>query len=120
MSTTTPLDELDEKRQEILAELWALVGDLAHPGSVQVAALDKIAKIEGAYKPKQVQRVNKFTSLADFYAKTKSAVVDIAADVTSEASASSVPSSKPTQPEPTVGESPSSEDDDEDGGFGFL
>lgn len=118
MSTTTPLDETDEKRQEILAELWALVGDLAHPGSVQVAALDKIAKIEGAYKPKRIERVNKFTNLADFYSKTAATSVDVAADVTSQASASTVPTAKPAHEEvPPVGEDA---DDDGEGGFGFL
>lgn len=119
MSTLTPLDEMDKKRKEILDELWALVGDLSHPGSVQVAALDKIAKIEGAYKPKQVQRVNKFSSLSDFYAKTTATTNDIAADVVSQAAASTVPDVKPAQAEePPVGEEDSSDDDE--GGFGFL
>lgn len=68
MSDTDPLDAKLVKRQEILDELWALVGGPEHPGSVQVAALDRIARIEGAYTPIKIETKKKFTSLADFYA----------------------------------------------------
>lgn len=96
------------KRQEILKELWALVGDPGEPGSVAVAALDRIARIEDAYTPIKVEVKRRFTSLADFY-KGVAAGVDVAKDVKSERQANdSVPTFTPA---PTEAEK---EDDDED------
>jgi hypothetical protein len=97
------------KRQEILDELWALVGDPGHPGSVAVAALDRIARIEDAYTPIKVEVKKRFVSLADFY-KGVASGVDVAKDIKSERQANdSVPVFTPT---PTA--EPKNEDDDED------
>lgn len=91
MSDLTPPDDKHQKRQEILDELWALVADTEHPGSVAVAALDKIAKIENAYAPIKIETKKKFVNLADFYAKVVLPANDFAADIKSEAAASTVP-----------------------------
>lgn len=91
MSDLTPPDGKHQKRQEILDELWALVADTEHPGSVAVAALDKIAKIENAYAPIKIETKKKFVNLADFYAKVVLPANDFAADIKSEAAASTVP-----------------------------
>jgi hypothetical protein len=100
-----------EKRKEILTELWALVGDPGQPGSVAVAALDRIARIEDAYTPIKVEVKKRFVSLADFY-KGVASGVDVAKDVKSERQANdSVPVFAPAPAEPTAVKD---EDDDED------
>lgn len=96
MSDLTPPDDKHQKRQEILDELWALVADTEHPGSVAVAALDKIAKIENAYAPIKIETKKKFVNLADFYAKVVLPANDFAADIKSEAAASTVPTASTT------------------------
>lgn len=83
MSEPDAADAKRAKRKEILDELWALVGDPNHPGSVAVAALDRIARIEDAYTPIKVEVKKRFASLADFYAGVKQGT-DVAADVESE------------------------------------
>lgn len=89
-----------EKRKEILNELWALVGDPGQPGSVAVAALDRIARIEDAYTPIKIEVKKRFVSLADFY-KGVASGIDVAKDVKSERHANdNVPVFTPTPPEP--------------------
>jgi hypothetical protein len=110
MSDLTPSDDKHQKRQEILDELWALVADPEHPGSVVVAALDKIAKIENAYAPIKIESKRKFANLADFYAKVVVPAHDFAADIKSEAAASTVPATTSTQ---VVDNEPDELDDNE-------
>lgn len=58
---------MSDAREDILAELWEVATGTESPAAARVAALDKIAKIEGAYKPIVVESKNRFRSLADFY-----------------------------------------------------
>lgn len=98
------------KRKEILDELWALVVDEAHPGSVAVAALDRIARIEDAYSPIKIETKKKFANLADFYAGV-GAGSDVAAEVESEK-----PGGQETPVfEPTAAKLGLVDEDDEDG-----
>lgn len=115
MSDLTPPDDKHQKRQEILDELWALVADTEHPGSVAVAALDKIAKIENAYAPIKIETKKKFVNLADFYAKVVLPANDFAADIKSEAAASTVPvTTAATQAVETPDELDDSDNDPDD------
>lgn len=115
MSDLTPPDDKHQKRQEILDELWALVADPEHPGSVAVAALDKIAKIENAYAPIKIETKKKFVNLADFYAKVVLPANDFAADIKSEAAASTVPTtSAASQAVEDAEEQDDSENDSDD------
>lgn len=71
MSDSDLLEQLATNRAKIILELWEIVGDSGEdgaPAAARVAALDKIAKIEGAYKPPPVANNNRYRNLADFYA----------------------------------------------------
>lgn len=91
MQDSDPQDIKLLRRQEIIDELWAVIGEDEHGGAVHVAALDKLAKIEGAYTPIKIETKKKFVNLADFYAGVTLPSKDITADVKSEAAASTIP-----------------------------
>lgn len=111
MQDSDPQDEKLLKRQEIIDELWAVIAEDEHGGAVHVAALDKLAKIEGAYTPIRIETKKKFVSLADFYAGVALPGKDITADVKSEAAASSIPTGGVSPP---VVESTGDSDEEDD------
>ncbi|MNE12137.1 hypothetical protein D3C81_365210 [compost metagenome] len=68
MSNSEELDSSAQVRVDIVDELWAIVADAGSPAAAKVAALDRLARIEGAYKPVPKPNNNRYKSLADFYA----------------------------------------------------
>lgn len=56
-----------ELRADIVAELWGIINDGDAPAAARVGAIDKLAKIEGAYKPAPKANTKRYKSLAEFY-----------------------------------------------------
>ena len=112
MQDSDPQDAKLLRRQEIIDELWAVIQEEEHGGAVHVAALDKLAKIEGAYTPIRIETKKKFVDLAAFYAGVALPEKDITADVKSEAAASTIPTGGNPAPTAEVeNDDPDVEDD---------
>lgn len=54
-------------RLEIVTELWGIINEEDAPAAARVGAIDKLAKIEGAYKPAPKANTKRYKSLAEFY-----------------------------------------------------
>lgn len=78
--TDENIDDAASIRKDITDELWGIVNDGDAPAAARVGALDRLAKIEGAYKPAPKAKNNRYKSLADFYADVNAPAGDPAED----------------------------------------